>query len=322
MTTGLLYDDRYLNHDPGADHPESAGRLRSVMAHLTDLDWFRDLRNLSPRAAEIDWVLTTHSKGYLDRARSACAGGAKILDSPDVGISRESFDTALLAAGGALELADAVIDKKIRNGFALLRPPGHHALQESAMGFCLFNNIAVTARYLQKKHGLDKIAIVDWDVHHGNGTQDTFYEDPSVLYVSLHQYPFYPGTGAAHETGTGRGKGATLNCPMPEESNDFDYQEAFTDKVLPKLEAFRPEAVLISAGFDAHAKDPLGNIRLTADCFSWMTLRLMEIAEKHAGGRILSMLEGGYDLQALPLCVEKHLAALSGRGDKSFKALG
>ncbi len=322
MTTGFLYDERYLQHDPGDGHPESADRLRAVTAHLAEVGWFRTLTPLSARPADPEQILTTHSKTYLDRARAACADGSRILDTQDVGISRASFDTALLAAGGAIALADAVVSKKIRNGFALLRPPGHHALQSSAMGFCLFNNIAVTARHLQKKHGLGKIAIVDWDVHHGNGTQDTFYEDPSVLYVSLHQYPFYPGTGAAHETGSGAGRGATLNCPMPEESNDFDYQEAFTDKVLPKLEEFKPEAVLISAGFDAHAKDPLGNIRLTSDCFGWMTLRLLEIAEKHSGGRIVSLLEGGYDLQALPLCVEKHLAVLSGNHDASFRVLG
>lgn len=322
MTTGFLYDDQYLQHDPGEGHPESADRLRAVMAHLAEVPWFGELSRVSPRTAEEDWVLTTHAKSYVDRARTACAQGAKILDSPDVGISTQSFDTALLAAGGALALADAVIDGKINNGLALVRPPGHHALQSAAMGFCLFNNVAIAARYLQKKHGLGKIAIVDWDVHHGNGTQDTFYEDPSVLYVSLHQYPFYPGTGAASETGAGRGAGATLNCPMEDESDDFDYQKAFTNKVLPKLSEFKPEAVLISAGFDAHAKDPLGNIRLTADCFGWMTLRLMEIADQHAGGKIISLLEGGYDLDALPICVAKHLAVLSGHYDGSYKLLG
>ena len=321
-TTGFLYDKRFLDHDPGEGHPESADRLRAVMAHLADAPWFAGLQQIPTRAADTADLLTTHSQTYIDRARAACAAGAKTLDVPDVGISSKSFDTALLAAGGALALTDAVMDGRIRNGFALLRPPGHHALTGSAMGFCLFNNIAITARYLQKKHGINRIGIVDWDVHHGNGTQNSFYEDPSVLYVSLHQFPFYPGTGAAHETGSGAGKGATLNCPMEEESDDFDYQEAFSEKVLPKLEEFKPEAVLISAGFDAHAKDPLANIRLTADCFGWMTLRLMEIAKKHSQERVISMLEGGYDLQALPHCVEKHLAALSGHQDRSFRALG
>lgn len=322
MNTGFLYDDRFLKHDPGEGHPESPDRLRAVMAHLTEVPWFHELERLTARTADPDRVLTTHTPEYLDRARAACEDRARTLDVPDVGISPDSYDVAMLAAGGSIALADAVASGSLRNGFGLLRPPGHHALASSAMGFCLFNNIAITARFLRDKHRMDRIAIVDWDVHHGNGTQDAFYEDPSVLYVSLHQYPFYPGTGAASETGAGRGKGATLNCPMPEESTDFDYQVAFTDQVLPKLEEFNPQAVLISAGFDAHAKDPLGNIRLTSDCFGWMTLRLMEIADKHAGGRVVSLLEGGYDLQALPLCVEKHVAALSGHADPSFKALG
>lgn len=322
MQTGFLYDPLYLEHDPGEGHPESPDRLRAVLAHLAEVPWFKRLVQIQAQKAAAESILTTHSREYFDRARTACENGSRILDTQDVGISRASFDAALMAAGGALALADAVAGKKIRSGFGLLRPPGHHALQSSAMGFCLFNNVAIAARHLQQKHGLSRIAIVDWDVHHGNGTQDTFYEDPSVLYVSLHQYPFYPGTGAAHETGSGAGRGTTLNCPMPEESTDFDYQEAFSEKVLPKLEEFKPEALLISAGFDAHAKDPLGNIRLTSDCFGWMTLRLMEIADKHAGGRIVSLLEGGYDLQALPLCVEKHLAVLSGNRDSSFRALG
>ncbi len=322
MTTGFVYDDRFLDHDPGEDHPESPDRLRAVMSHLRDLPWFSSLTPLAAKTADPDRVLTTHSAEYIDRARAACEGGARTLDVPDVGICAASYNTAMLAAGSAIVLADAVASGKVRNGFALLRPPGHHALAGSAMGFCLFNNIAIAARFLRDKYQMKRVAIVDWDVHHGNGTQDSFYDDPSVLYISLHQWPFYPGTGAESETGAGAGKGATLNIPMPQESTDFDYQEAFKDKVLPKLDEFGPEAILISAGFDAHAKDPLANIRLTADCFGWMTLQLMEAAKKHAGGRIISLLEGGYDLRALPLCVEKHLAALSGNEDKSFKALG
>lgn len=322
MATGFLYDPQFLLHDAGDGHPESGDRLRSVMAHLTDLPWFMSIYPVAARPADAASLLTVHTAEYLERAEAACGARAAFLDTQDVGISAESFRIARLAAGGSLALADEVMAGRIQNGFGLVRPPGHHALPGTAMGFCILNNVALTARHLQKKHGLKRIAIVDWDVHHGNGTQDIFYEDPAVLYVSLHQYPFYPGTGADHETGLGAGKGTTLNCPMEEESNDFDYQETFASKVLPKLEEFRPEAVLISAGFDAHAKDPLGNIRLTADCFGWMTLRLMEVAEKYAGGKIISLLEGGYDLQALPLCVEKHVAALAGRHDRSFQALG
>ena len=216
----------------------------------------------------------------------------------------------MLAAGGVTALADNVISREIDNGFALIRPPGHHAERSMALGFCLFNNVAILARYLQKHHGLDRILVMDWDVHHGNGTQHTFEEDPSVLYISLHQYPFYPGTGAAHETGNGRGRGATLNCPMPAGATDEDYRVAFSQQILPKIDAFKPEAVLISAGFDAHRDDPLAQINLSTEFYGWMSQRMMEAAETHANGRLISMLEGGYDLHALSHCIGTHLKVL------------
>jgi acetoin utilization deacetylase AcuC-like enzyme len=228
----------------------------------------------------------------------------------DVSVCTESYDVALLAAGSALQLADHVINKKVDNGFALLRPPGHHAEMSMAMGFCLFNNIAVLARYLQNTHGVKKIAIIDWDVHHGNGTQHLFEEDPSVLYISIHQYPFYPGTGNYTETGTGKGVGATLNCPMPMGSSDRDYENVFIEKILPKLDEFNPEFILISAGFDAHKSDPLANINLSSDAFAWMTKRVMEKANQYCDNRIISLLEGGYNLDALPVCIGKHLVSL------------
>jgi acetoin utilization deacetylase AcuC-like enzyme len=242
-----------------------------------------------------------------------------MLDTPDVGISEKSYEIALLAAGGGLALADQIMQGKIQNGFGLVRPPGHHAEKELAMGFCIFNNIAILAKYLQKKHGLEKILILDWDVHHGNGTQHTFYEDPSVLYVSLHQYPFYPGTGASHEMGSGRGKGFTLNCPMPAGSGDKDYETAFLKKILPKVRDFKPEFVLISAGFDAHFADPLASINLSTEFYGWMTERMMEIAGKHSSGRIISLLEGGYNLDYLPHCIATHLAVLAGMEPFNFK---
>ena len=200
----------------------------------------------------------------------------------------------------------------IDNGFALLRPPGHHAEHAQAMGFCLFNNVAILTRYLQRRHGLDKIAIVDWDVHHGNGTQHSFEADPSVLYVSTHQYPYYPGTGAASETGVGRGQGVTVNCPMPAGSVDADYEQVFTQQIMPKLDAFAPECVIVSAGFDAHRDDPLADIQLSTEFFSWMSERLMEVAARHAAGRLVSVLEGGYNLDRLGDCVTAHLKILSG----------
>ena len=211
-------------------------------------------------------------------------------------------------------MADKVINNDIDNGLALIRPPGHHAEQDQALGFCLFNNVAILAKYLQKQYQLDKILILDWDVHHGNGSQHTFEADPSVLYISTHQYPFYPGTGAYSETGIHKGAGTTLNCPMPAGANDSDYVLAFKDKILPKIDEFRPEAIIISAGFDAHKDDPLGQINLSAEFYAWMTERIMEKAEQYSDKRIISVLEGGYNLDMLPICIEKHLSTLNTYG--------
>ena len=313
MATGFLYDDRFLDHDAGAGHPERRERLSSTMAHLQAQAWFGQLRMLAPRVAEETWVESVHSHDLIVRARSACEQELPFLDVMDVGISRESFDTALLAVGGAQMLADIVIAGEVDNAFALCRPPGHHAERDQALGFCLFNNVAIAARYLQKEHGLDKILILDWDVHHGNGSQHSFEDDPSVLYVSTHQYPFYPGTGAYSETGIGRGEGATLNCPMPAGAGDEQYAQIFVEKILPKIDEFAPEFVIISAGFDGHVDDPLANICLSTEFYGWMSARLMEVADKHCEGRLISLLEGGYNINKLPLCVDEHLQVLAGR---------
>ena len=313
MATGFLYDDRFLDHDAGAGHPERRERLSSTMAHLQAQAWFGQLRMLAPRVAEETWVESVHSHDLIVRARSACEQELPFLDVMDVGISRESFDTALLAVGGAQMLADIVIAGEVDNAFALCRPPGHHAERDQALGFCLFNNVAIAARYLQKEHGLDKILILDWDVHHGNGSQHSFEDDPSVLYVSTHQYPFYPGTGAYSETGIGRGEGATLNCPMPAGAGDEQYAQVFVEKILPKIDEFAPEFVIISAGFDGHVDDPLANICLSTEFYGWMSARLMEVADKHCEGRLISLLEGGYNINKLPLCVDEDLQVLAGR---------
>lgn len=314
MTTAILYDPRYLAHDSGPGHPERPARLSAAIERLESRSWSRSLQRIAPRAAEHEWLSTVHDPHYVERARLACEDGRDYLDTPDVGIGRSSFDVASLAAGGALALADAVVSGEVTNGFALVRPPGHHAEHAEAMGFCLFNNIAVTARYLQQRHGLDKILVLDWDVHHGNGTQHAFEEDPSVFYMSLHQYPWYPGTGAYYETGAGAGDGATLNCPMPSGAGDEDYRIAFKDIVLPAARAFKPDAVLISAGFDAHAADPLGGINLSTDFYRWMTREMMEVADATAGGRVISLLEGGYDIDALAECVSAHVETLTEAG--------
>ncbi len=311
MTTGFLYDPRFLQHDTGAGHPERRERVALTMDYLNRQGWFSRLVPVAARTAERRWIEQIHRPAYLERAAAACRQGLPCLDGPDTGIGRDSYEVARLATGGALALADAMLAGTVDNGFALVRPPGHHAEADLALGFCLFNNAAILARYLQAQHGLDKILVLDWDVHHGNGTQHAFEQDPSVLYVSLHQYPYYPGTGAASEDGSGRGQGATLNCPMAMGAGDEDYRRAFAQAILPKVRAFQPEAVVLSAGFDAHADDPLAQICLSTGFFGWMSERMMEVADQHAGGRLVSLLEGGYNLTALPRCVGAHLKVLS-----------
>ncbi len=311
MKTGFIYDEMFLKHDPGTGHPECSHRLTASMNYFHTRPWFNELTHLSPKETDSGWLTQSHQSEYITRARDMCLSGAPYLDSMDVGICRDSYDVALLAISAGLTLADEVIHGNIDNGFALLRPPGHHAEKNMALGFCLFNNAAILASYLQQNFGVDKIMILDWDVHHGNGTQHIFEEDPTVLYISAHQYPFYPGTGVYTETGTGRGKDATLNCPMPAGSNDRDYEQIFMEKILPKIQQFKPEFIIISAGFDAHENDPLAEICLSTGFYGWMTERVMESANQHCHGRIISLLEGGYNLDVLPLCIEQHLLKLS-----------
>jgi acetoin utilization deacetylase AcuC-like enzyme len=312
MTTGISYDPRFLDHDTGPRHPENSKRLVVTLEHLNAQPWYGDLAQVVSTPADPARVETVHKRGYLDRVQKTCRAGAPIVDSMDVNVCPASFDIALLAAGAPLSLADEIFQGRIDNGLALVRPPGHHAENDMALGFCLFNNVAVLARYVQREYGIDKVLILDWDVHHGNGTQHMFEEDPSVFYISTHQYPYYPGSGAYSETGLGHGHGATLNCPLPAGSGDRDYETAFREKILPAAERFKPEFIIISAGFDAHARDPLAHMELTTAFYAWMTERMMELAEKHAGGRIVSVLEGGYDPEALSQCVAIHLHTLLG----------
>jgi acetoin utilization deacetylase AcuC-like enzyme len=313
MTTGFLYDPAFLAHDTGPGHPECPARLTASLAHLKARPWFAALHQVTARQAEREALLAIHDEHYLTRAEATCLSGGRTLDSADVTVGRTSYTAAILAAGGALALADALLKGQIRNGFALLRPPGHHAERTHAMGFCLLNNIAILARYLQRAHGLPRIAIFDFDVHHGNGTQHSFEDDPTVLYISIHQYPFYPGTGAATETGVGSGVGATLNCPLPAGATDADYERVMRLQVLPKLASFRPDIVLLSAGFDAHCEDPLGQMELSTAFYGWLTAEILAFADQHCAGRLLSLLEGGYHLAYLPDCVSWHLATLAGQ---------
>ena len=310
--TGFVYDPTCLRHDPGRAHPERSARLTATMERLERELWFGELEPVAAEPCPAEWLESVHASEYITRAEGVCRAGGPFLDVPDVGVSRDSFEVARIAAGAGLVLADRLMAGEIDNGFSLARPPGHHAEHALALGFCLFNNVAILARYLQHRHGIDKILVLDWDVHHGNGTQHTFEEDPTVLYASLHQYPFYPGTGAASEDGTGRGKGATVNCPMPAGARDDRYEEAFRTRILPAVDAFKPDAILLSAGFDAHAEDPLAAVELSTGCYRWMSERILDAADRHAGGRVLSLLEGGYSLEALPECVTAHLECLAG----------
>ncbi len=309
---GLVTHPDYLAHDTGPAHPERSDRARAVVDHLTRTGLTGDAVAVSPRPADLDDLARIHDPSYIERVRLTCEGGSRIIDSMDTGICPRSWEIALLASGGALAAADAVMAGQVTGAFCVVRPPGHHALKDVAMGFCLFNNVAVTARYLQAKHGLDRILIIDWDVHHGNGTQDAFYEDPSVLFFSIHQYPFYPGTGAASETGMGEGTGFTLNAPMRAGCGDDDYVRVFEETLGPKVESFRPQFILISAGFDAHGADPLGGMNLTEQGYTRLTRLVRSWAEDHCSGRIVSMMEGGYDLGALSRSVAVHLADLTG----------
>jgi len=319
--TGLAYDPICLRHDPGRTHPERSARLTATMERLAREPWFAELVPVAAAPCPAERLEAVHAPDYIARAEEVCRSGGPYLDVPDVGVSRESFDVARIAAGAGLALADRVMAGEIDNGFSLARPPGHHAERSLALGFCVFNNAAILARYLQRRHGLEKVLILDWDVHHGNGTQHAFEEDPTVLYASLHQYPFYPGTGAASEEGIGRGTGATVNCPMPAGARDALYEEAFRARILPAIDRFKPDAVLLSAGFDAHAEDPLAAVELSTGCYRWMSERVLEAADRHAGGRVVSLLEGGYSLDALPECVAAHIECLAG-ADRDARAAG
>jgi acetoin utilization deacetylase AcuC-like enzyme len=305
-----VYDDIYLEHKTTPGHPESPARLTAILDRLKAGGVYAQLIPLPPKAAPAEWIHKIHSPKYVERARANCAGGQEYLDSPDVPISRKSYLAALTAAGGVLRAVDAVMRGEVENAFCAVRPPGHHALEDRAMGFCIFNNVAIGTRYVQQQYGLLKVLIVDWDVHHGNGTQASFYDDPTVLYFSIHQYPFYPGTGTEAEKGRGKGLNYTINVPLPGRSGDQEYLDAFETKLRPAALAFAPQFVFISAGFDAHEDDTLGGMQVTAEGFGQLTRIVKGIAEECCAGRLVSVLEGGYGLNGLAASVETHLRVL------------
>jgi acetoin utilization deacetylase AcuC-like enzyme len=312
MATALIYHDRFLDHDTGPNHPERPDRLRAIKDQLQVVGLWDRLIHLSFEPADLVWVGRVHDSSYLDRLSVACRAHQPFIDTVDSAICAASFDIAQLAVGGALAAADAVMADRVRNVFCALRPPGHHAECDCSMGFCLFNNIAITAHYLIERHNLERVAIVDFDVHHGNGTQHIFEDRADVLFISLHEDPasLYPGTGFARETGRGDGAGTTINVPLAPSSGDDAYQAMFKEKVLPALRRFDPQVLLISAGFDAAQRDPLAHLAVTEDGFRWMTVQLKSIAAQCCNGRMLCLLEGGYDLKSLAESVALHIEVL------------
>ena len=312
--TLLLHDDRMIAHDPGQGHPERPDRLRAVVERLAEHS-VAGTRLRAPRVATAEEVLRVHSAAYLERVEAA-RGRYHDFD-PDTHTSPASVEAAWLAAGAAVEAVDEVLDGRARNAFAFVRPPGHHAEPGRAMGFCLLNNVAIAAEHALARPEVERVLVVDWDVHHGNGTQAAFYRRRDVLFVSTHQYPFYPGTGALHEHGEGEGEGFTLNVPLGMGATDGDYRRVLADLVGPAAEQFDPDLVLVSAGFDAHRRDPLGGMAVSTEGFADLCSALAGIAGRHAQGRLVLVLEGGYDLEGLAhsahACVEV-LAGASGPG--------
>lgn len=311
MTTAFIHHPLYGKHDTGFGHPETAKRYEAVMKSLgKDEKLWNSLLELTPNAASKGMVLAAHTKDHFRRVEGAFENGLERLDADTV-VSMRSFDAAMHAAGGLCRAVDAVMTGEASNAFVAARPPGHHATSESAMGFCLFNNVAIAARYAQNSYKeVERVAIVDWDVHHGNGTQGIFFDDPSVHFFSMHQYPWYPGSGSRGEAGFGRGKGYTLNVPVKEHTKASDQKRMFDSAISQIADGFTPDLIIISAGFDAHLTDPLGQLRLEDSDFAAMTKTVRQWADEACGGRIVSALEGGYNLETLGATVRAHVRAL------------
>jgi acetoin utilization deacetylase AcuC-like enzyme len=311
--TGLLLDGVFREHDTGAGHPESPDRYKAykaITAALEKADLVSQTVPVAQQPATDEDVLLCHTRTYLETAKRDVTSGRDDLTTGDTAISPRSLDVALRAVRGVMNAVDSVMTGKVRNAFCAVRPPGHHARPAQGMGFCLFNNIAIGARHAQKKHGAEKVLIVDWDVHHGNGTQDIFYEDGSVLFCSTHQSPWYPFTGSAEETGDGKGKHCTMNFPLAEGAGVKEIGGAILDRLLPAASKFKPDLVMISAGFDSRLGDPLGRFQLTDADFVALTKHLMSFADSYCEGRVVSVLEGGYNLGGLASAVKAHVAAL------------
>ncbi len=309
--TTVFFDPLYLEHDTGFGHPERAERLEAAMETLRSTGLAEKVSIASPRDASEEEIGLVHPQPYIDVVREVAQSGGGWLDA-DTHVSPRSFHAALRSAGAALEGLERIFSGESDNAFCLARPPGHHATATRGMGFCLFNNNAVAARFAMEKYGIERVFILDWDAHHGNGIQDIFYGDERVLYVSLHQYPHYPGSGSYHEVGSGSGKGFTVNFPLPARTGEDVYLLAFDEVILPIAREYRPQLVLISAGYDAHFSDPLCSMMLKATSYAEMAARLKSLAEETCGGKMMAVLEGGYNLEGVARSIANTVAVLAG----------
>jgi acetoin utilization deacetylase AcuC-like enzyme len=311
-STLLAAPESSRGHRTPHGHPERIERFDTVIRMLGSSGLAERMESLDSSEADFDTLRLCHGADYIELVEREIGAGNRILSTGDTHVGRDSLAAARMAAGAVCSAVNSVVTGPIKQAFCVLRPPGHHARPNQGMGFCVFNNVAIGARHAMERHGLQRVLIADWDVHHGNGTQDIFYEDPSVLFFSTHQSPWYPGTGMRGETGEGAGAGTTINCPFPAHTGRDEILGAFRDRLLPAAEGFRPELVMISAGFDSRLGDPLGQFRLDDGDFAEMTNLLQEVADKHAQGRLVSTLEGGYSLEGLAAAVKSHVGTLLG----------
>ena len=310
--TGYLHDNRYLLHDTGPYHPETADRLTAIYNGIKEAGLLDNLVLLPAVRADIKWIEAVHDPKYIRRFEEVCLSGNRTFDYPDNQMCVDTYETAFLAVGGILDVARRIMEGELDNAFCAVRPPGHHAEYNQAMGFCYFNNVAIAARYLQGEHGIQRVGIIDFDVHHGNGTQHLFEKDATVFYYSIHQHPSFafPGTGREFEEGAEQGQGFTMNSPVLPGQGDDIYHNLLESDLLPAFERFQPEVIIVSAGFDGHERDDMSDVNLSTEGYSWIMKTIMKMGEQYAQGRVLSVLEGGYCLEMLGELAANHVQIL------------